>query len=132
MVEPRSDVRPHASSGARSLVSCVLAKPCSPWFEQWFGLGGLAGPGGCPVDGAPAMGGRSRVAEEAEVACPCSGGARASCMGRSVRLDRLGWSEWRVGLVDGRIENAGPLGSLGLNDAGESADDFIPTGGEDL
>ncbi|KZV51396.1 hypothetical protein F511_17267 [Dorcoceras hygrometricum] len=26
-------------------------------------------------------------------------------------------------------EHAGPLGSLGLNDAGESADDFFPTGG---
>ncbi|KZV31470.1 hypothetical protein F511_25289 [Dorcoceras hygrometricum] len=30
------------------------------------------------------------------------------------------------------IEHAGPLGSLGLNGAGETADEFIPTGGEDI
>ncbi|KZV19959.1 F-box family protein [Dorcoceras hygrometricum] len=31
-----------------------------------------------------------------------------------------------------QIEHAEPLGSLGLNGAGETADEYIPTGGEDL
>ncbi|KZV54773.1 Acyl-CoA N-acyltransferase with RING/FYVE/PHD-type zinc finger domain isoform 1 [Dorcoceras hygrometricum] len=31
-----------------------------------------------------------------------------------------------------KIEHAGPLGSLGLNGAGETADEFFPTGSEDI
>ncbi|KZV14622.1 hypothetical protein F511_40330 [Dorcoceras hygrometricum] len=36
------------------------------------------------------------------------------------------------GVRDPEIEHDGPLGSLGLNDAGDPAVDYMPTGGEDL
>ncbi|KZV25175.1 protein kinase domain superfamily protein [Dorcoceras hygrometricum] len=36
-----------------------------------------------------------------------------------------GLRPWAAG--EGLIEHAGPLGSLGLNGAGETADEFIPT-----
>ncbi|KZV21435.1 hypothetical protein F511_18672 [Dorcoceras hygrometricum] len=36
------------------------------------------------------------------------------------------------GVRDPKIEHAEPLGSLGLNGAGDDHVDFMPTGGEDL
>ncbi|KZV37487.1 hypothetical protein F511_43289 [Dorcoceras hygrometricum] len=40
------------------------------------------------------------------------------------------WQHRDVGNPE--IEHVGPLGSLGLNDAGDSAVDFVPNGGEDI
>ncbi|KZV33906.1 hypothetical protein F511_26270 [Dorcoceras hygrometricum] len=40
--------------------------------------------------------------------------------------------EVRSGEPHRHIENAGILGSLGLNGATDSAVDFVPTGGDDL
>ncbi|KZV25497.1 magnesium chelatase subunit H [Dorcoceras hygrometricum] len=72
------------------------------------GLRGTIEPGGGPAGGASAMGGRSTAIVGVCAACVvCLG---FLCMGRT-------------------IEHVGPLDSLGLNGAGETADEFIPTGG---
>ncbi|KZV30160.1 starch synthase 3, chloroplastic/amyloplastic [Dorcoceras hygrometricum] len=81
----------------------------------------VTGPGVGPADGAPAKSGRSRE-DEREKPRVFLGAALGFCMGLagsvgpdgSVQLDR--------------IKHAGPLGSLGLNGAGDSTDDFTPNG----
>ncbi|KZV46325.1 hypothetical protein F511_14550 [Dorcoceras hygrometricum] len=86
------------------------------WLAEPRGTGGL---GGGPIGGAPIMGGRSTAAQ----------GQEAS----GVMVRRLGFVAWcgRFKWTD-LIELAGPLGLHGLNGAGESVDDYIPTGGEEL
>ncbi|KZV53148.1 mediator of RNA polymerase II transcription subunit 23 [Dorcoceras hygrometricum] len=54
-------------------------------------------------------------------------GSRVCVVFDPVQLDRFDGFGWT-----GSIENAEPLGSLGLNGAGDDPLDFIPTGGEDL
>ncbi|KZV23461.1 hypothetical protein F511_41873 [Dorcoceras hygrometricum] len=73
-----------------------------PWFEPWNCIGEPTGPGSGPTGGASAANGRIRAVE----GCEASG----------------------VMACGARIELAGPLGSLGLNGTGESADDYSPTG----
>ncbi|KZV29954.1 hypothetical protein F511_22959 [Dorcoceras hygrometricum] len=70
-----------------------------------------------------------------QVGCKGEGGDVACMEGEGVRLGlglglawagRFGWTGWFD--WTGSIEHVGPLGSLGLNGAGETADAFIPTG----
>ncbi|KZV38974.1 hypothetical protein F511_40207 [Dorcoceras hygrometricum] len=58
-----------------------------------------------------------------------------AALARVVRVGRFDWAGWvgpngRVDSVKGRIEHAGPLGSLCLNGTGNPIVDFMPTGDE--
>ncbi|KZV57181.1 oligopeptide transporter 3-like [Dorcoceras hygrometricum] len=150
----------HARTKRRSLpLSDGSAARFRPWLKRWSGLGGSAGPGGGPAGGAPAMGGQSMAAEGENsrlVACVgvrlgllvLHGPVRLVYDGRNRDIgpdeplfmyyelmdpcdhDMVKWRH--RGVRDPEIEHVGPLGSLGLNGAGDDLADFIPTDGEDL
>ncbi|KZV15881.1 hypothetical protein F511_21846 [Dorcoceras hygrometricum] len=103
--------------------SCAL---CSPRQRSWLVPLEPAGPGGGPVGGTPARGGRSKANEALKVAGRMRRQRRLARWARVLSwAGRFDWTDW--------LEHAEPLSSLGLNAAGDDpVDEYIPTGGEDL
>ncbi|KZV35453.1 hypothetical protein F511_18020 [Dorcoceras hygrometricum] len=99
-----------------------LCMHCRPRSGPWLLWLEPSKPVGGPVGGTPAMvaGEESTNAGRVGVAQELSGG---SCVGLGLHVG-----------PDGSIkQHAEPLGSLGLNGAGDDpVDEYIPTGGEDL
>ncbi|KZV14366.1 hypothetical protein F511_43518 [Dorcoceras hygrometricum] len=97
---------------------CASFAHLPPTLEPWLVCEGPDGPRGGPARGAPAMGGRSRLY------------LREKRWGHRMcgLLLGLGFGVLHgpAGSV-GPIEHVGPLGSLGLNGAGVTADEFFPT-----
>ncbi|KZV42588.1 mitochondrial propionyl-CoA carboxylase, beta subunit, precursor [Dorcoceras hygrometricum] len=111
LVEPRAR---HVGRHHRATHGCFIAcvgRALHPTVRIMARPRGTTGPGGGPADGAPAKGCRNRSDE-------------------GLVVGMVKWQHRGVGNPE--KEHAEPLGSLDLNDAGDPAVDFIPTGGGDL
>ncbi|KZV34510.1 hypothetical protein F511_27859 [Dorcoceras hygrometricum] len=120
MVEHKAELASMQRASQPSPLHALYAS-IGPCCEPWCGQVEPTGPGGGPSFGGF---GHGRQSEGRPKARSWRGRRRRVCM----RASRLGFAcEWAGSVWPvGRIENAGPLGSLGLNGAGDDPDDFIP------